>query len=57
MLSLADVFNKDELEQFNDRVLKEVNPNYVCELKIDGLSVSLLYEKGKLVRVLLAVME
>lgn len=50
MLSLADVFNKDELEQFNDRVLKEVNPNYVCELKIDGLSVSLLYEKGKLVR-------
>ena len=51
MMSLADVFNIDEIRDFDARVKKIIkNPSYVCELKIDGLSVSLKYEKGKLVR-------
>lgn len=51
MLSLGNVFNEDELIKFDERIKKEVaNPEYVCELKIDGLSVSLKYEKGKFVR-------
>ena len=50
MLSLADVFNEDEIRSFDERIRKEgINPKYVCELKIDGLSVSLKYEHGKLV--------
>lgn len=50
MLSLSNVFNESEIETFDNRIKKEgINPNYVCELKIDGLSVSLRYEKGKLV--------
>ncbi len=50
MMSLADVFNEDEIIHF-DKVIKDekINPQYVCELKIDGLSVSLKYEKGVLV--------
>ncbi|MGN0973772.1 MAG: NAD-dependent DNA ligase LigA [Bacilli bacterium] len=51
MLSIADVFNEDEIIAFDERIKKEIkNPHYVCELKIDGLSVSLLYKHGKLVR-------
>ena len=51
MLSLGNVFNEDEIIKFDERIKKEVkNPSYVCELKIDGLSVSLKYENGKLVR-------
>ena len=51
MLSLGNVFNESEIIQFDDRIKKEVNnPVYVCELKIDGLSVSLIYEKGILVK-------
>ncbi len=50
MLSLSNVFNEEEIRDFDEKIKKEVTPNYVCELKIDGLSVSLLYEKGKLVR-------
>ena len=51
MMSLGDIFNFDELEEFDKRIKKVVpNPKYVCELKIDGLSVSLLYRNGKLVR-------
>lgn len=51
MMSLSDVFSESELIAFDERIKKEgVNPEYMCELKIDGLSVSLLYEKGKLVR-------
>ena len=51
MLSLSNVFNESEIIAFDERVRKEVpNPIYVCELKIDGLSVSLLYRNGKLVR-------
>lgn len=51
MLSLSNVFNEDEIILFDERIKKVVaSPDYVCELKIDGLSVSLLYEAGKLVR-------
>ena len=51
MLSLSNVFNEADIVAFDERVRKEFpNPIYVCELKIDGLSVSLKYEKGKLVR-------
>lgn len=50
MMSLSDVFNEDEIRDFDSRIKKEgINPKYVCELKIDGLSVSLKYEKGLLV--------
>lgn len=51
MMSLGDIFNYDELEEFDKKIRKTIkNPVYVCELKIDGLSVSLVYKKGKLVR-------
>ena len=51
MMSLSDVFSESEVIAFDERIKKEgINPEYMCELKIDGLSVSLLYEKGKLVR-------
>lgn len=51
MMSLGDIFNEEEIIAFDERVRKVVpNPEYVCELKIDGLSVSLLYKNGKLVR-------
>ena len=51
MLSLGNVFNESEIISFDERVRKVVsNPKYVVELKIDGLSVSLVYKKGKLVR-------
>lgn len=50
MMSLSNVFNEDEVRTFDERIRKEkIIPEYVCELKIDGLSVSLIYEKGKLV--------
>ena len=50
MLSLSNVFNEEEIRQFDDRIKKEgINPKYVAELKIDGLSVSLNYKAGKLV--------
>lgn len=50
MLSLGNVFNEEEIIAFDQRIKKEgINPEYVCELKIDGLAVSLTYEKGKLV--------
>lgn len=51
MMSISDVFSESEVIAFDERIKKEgFHPEYVCELKIDGLSVSLLYEKGKLVR-------
>lgn len=51
MLSLGDVFNEDEIIAFDERIRKEIkNPHYVCELKIDGLAISLLYKNGKLIR-------
>jgi len=47
MLSLGNVFNEDEVRDFDAKIKKMgINPEYVCELKIDGLSVSLIYEKG-----------
>ena len=51
MMSLADAFSYDELKDFDKRVRSVVpNVTYCCELKIDGLSVSLRYEDGILVR-------
>lgn len=51
MLSIGDVFNEEGISLFANRIKKEgYSPDYVCELKIDGLSVSLHYEKGLLVR-------
>ena len=50
MFSLADVFNEDEVEAFVKRVEKEIeNPEFVCELKMDGLGVNLTYKDGLLV--------
>ena len=47
MLSLGNVFNEDEIIRFDERIKKEgYTPSYVCELKIDGLAISLTYEKG-----------
>ncbi len=49
MLSLPDVFDESEIEAFDERIRKAgFHPEYVCELKIDGLSVSLHYENGEL---------
>lgn len=53
MLSLGDVFNDDELREFDRRVradLGEEAPQYVVELKIDGLAINLIYENGIFVR-------
>ena len=50
MLSISDVFSEDEVRDFIKKVEDEVTPEYVCEQKIDGLGVSLIYEDGKLVR-------
>ena len=47
LYSLQDAFSREELEAFDARVRKELaHPTYICELKIDGLSISLTYEKG-----------
>lgn len=51
MMSLSNVFNEDDIKEFDSRVAKEIPEHqYVCELKIDGLSVSLQYHDGSLVR-------
>ncbi|WP_065107506.1 NAD-dependent DNA ligase LigA [Streptobacillus moniliformis] len=52
MLSLANTYSMDDLKAFDQRVKKEVGNNveYVLELKLDGLSISLIYEKGKLIQ-------
>ena len=53
MMSLDNVFDIDELTAWFDRVEKESpNPRYLCELKVDGLAINLLYEKGQLTRAL-----
>ena len=50
LYSLQDAFSREELETFDQRVRKEFpSISYVCELKIDGLSISLTYENGVLV--------
>ena len=50
MFSLGDVFNEEEVLSFCKKIEKEVDsPEYVCELKMDGLAVSLTYENGKFI--------
>lgn len=50
LYSLQDAFSREELLAFDARVRKELpNATYICELKIDGLSISLTYEQGVLV--------
>ena len=51
MMSLDNVFDSDELNSWFDRVEKESpSPRYLCELKVDGLAINLLYENGQLIR-------
>lgn len=51
MMSLLDAFSYEELYNFDEKVQKEVpNSSYVCELKIDGLSVSIDYENGEFIK-------
>lgn len=52
LYSLNDAFSEADLQKFNQRVEKALGHtvSYTCELKIDGLSISLRYEEGKLVR-------
>lgn len=53
MMSLDNVFDEDELASWFDRVEKEITaPSYLCELKVDGLAINLLYQAGELVRAL-----
>jgi DNA ligase (NAD+) len=53
MMSLDNVFDNEELATWFDRVEKEsVSPEYLCELKVDGLAINLLYENGQLTRAL-----
>ena len=50
MLSLGNTYNEQELLDFDERIKKAIGDNfeYVCELKFDGLSMSLTYKDGKL---------
>ena len=54
MLSLANAFNEEDLKNFYDRILKNLDTDkqidYFCEPKMDGAAVSLIYEEGILVR-------
>lgn len=58
MLSLSNAMSDEDLDRWSERIVKTLELNtsqaaqvgYVCELKIDGLSVSLLYEKGQFIR-------
>jgi DNA ligase (NAD+) len=52
MLSLGNTYSREELAEFHNRVKKAVSGEveYVCELKYDGASISLTYEKGKLIQ-------
>lgn len=51
MMSISNVFNESELYQFDERIKKIVSSySYVTELKIDGLAVSLIYERGVFIR-------
>jgi len=53
MMSLDNVFDSEELATWFDRVEKESgSPEYLCELKVDGLAINLLYENGQLTRAL-----
>jgi DNA ligase (NAD+) len=52
MLSLGNTYSEQDLRDFDDRIRRSIGDNfeYVCELKFDGLSISLTYEHNKLVR-------
>lgn len=53
MLSLSNTFSEKELFEFNERVSKNINEQdieYTCELKIDGLAISIKYENGELIQ-------
>jgi len=52
MLSLGNTYSEQDLRDFDERIRKAIGDNfeYVCELKFDGLSISLSYENGKLLR-------
>lgn len=51
MLSLDNTYSYDELKEFDKRIRKTIPKiNYICELKVDGVAVSLLYRDGKFVR-------
>lgn len=52
MMSLGNTYSEDELRDFDIRIRKSIGDDfeYVCELKYDGLAISLTYEKGRLVR-------
>jgi DNA ligase (NAD+) len=52
MLSLGNTYNEQDLKDFDERVRKTIGDDYeyVCELKYDGLSISIHYENGKLVQ-------
>ncbi len=52
MLSLGNTYSEEELNEFDERVIKGIGNDveYVCELKFDGLAISITYENGKLVR-------
>jgi DNA ligase (NAD+) len=54
MLSLSNSYSENEILDFHNRIQKSLNEKieYVCELKYDGVAISLRYEKGKLVRAL-----
>ncbi|MGQ9619654.1 MAG: NAD-dependent DNA ligase LigA, partial [Bacteroidales bacterium] len=54
MLSLTNTYSEEEVTEFHNRVVKLAGDKveYVCELKFDGVSISLIYSKGKLVRAL-----
>jgi DNA ligase (NAD+) len=53
MLSLGNTYSQEELQEFDKRIIKQLGHNdyqYVCELKFDGLSISIHYENGKMLR-------
>ncbi len=52
MLSLGNTYNEQDLRDFDERIRKSIGSDfdYVCELKFDGLSISLTYEHGQLIR-------
>ena len=52
MLSLGNTYNEQDLKDFDERIRKAIGDRfeYVCELKFDGLSISLTYQDGKLIR-------
>lgn len=54
MLSLANTYTREEVFEFEERILKLINEpvSFVCELKFDGVAISISYEKGQLVRAL-----